>query len=190
MVAKSFTPSVENNRNVRQRVTGLNTSTINTPAPSPFTSGTLREAAPVFVPVLSQSPFTNALQQQQEVQRQQEVAQQKQLEQWQQREQQREQQQATANSSMLDMMKQLLQSELGPLRHQVDRLNSRVRSMDTTGPVEEEEEEEEDEDAANVGNEPAFQLGQEGEKQEDGKPSRPSRTCKHDKGYHPYVRTG
>ena len=50
------------------------------------------------------------------------------------------------------------------------------------------EEEEEDEEPGKVLEKPAFQLPQEGEKQEDGKPNRPARACK--QGYHPYVKTG
>ena len=145
--AKSFTPSVENTRNVRQRITELNTTAHGTLAPSPFT-GTAAQ-----LPTPPQNPFAHVLQQQQ----------------------------ATANDNMLEMMKKLLQSELGPLKHEVDRLNSRVNNMDIVIPPQEEAEDDAADDATGV------RLALQNAKAEDApvgvRSSRPVRSCTQ---FHPY----
>ena len=75
----------------------------------------------------------------------------------------------------------------GGFKHYYLGLNSIINGMDTEGP---EEEGEEDEEPGRVVDAPASQLTQGEERQEDGKPNRPTRACKQDKGYHHYVKTG
>jgi hypothetical protein len=90
-----------------------------------------------------------------------------------------QQQQATANDNMLEMMKKLLQSELGPLKHEVDRLNSRVSSMDTEAPPQEEVAD----DA--TGEHLALQLAKTEDVPEGVRSNRPVRSCTQ-KGFNPY----
>ena len=83
--------------------------------------------------------------------------------------------------SMLEMMKKLLQSELGPLKHEVDRLNSRVNNMDIILPPQEEVA------VGATGETLAVQLAKTEDTPEGIKSNRPVRSCTQ---FHPYKKTG